>query len=64
MWQNLFHWWFVLVATDLSGDKRLVYNLLVAVITIHLEDTIMYFKLLTCFFANSRARSFIDNFDE
>ena len=53
-----------MVATDLSGDKRLVYNLLVAVVTIHLEDTIMYFKLLTCFFANSRARSFIDNFDE
>ena len=52
------------MVTDLSDNRRLVYNLLVAVVTTYLKDTIIYFNLLTCFFASSRARSFIDNFDE
>ena len=52
------------MVSDLVDNRRLVYNLLVVVLTIYLKDTIIYFKLLTCFFANSRARSFIDNFDE
>ena len=35
-----------MVVTDLSGNRRLVYNLLVAVLTIHLEDTIIYSNYL------------------
>ena len=34
------------MVTDLSGNRRLVYNLLVAVLTIHLEDTIIYSNYL------------------
>ena len=34
------------MVTDLSGIRRLVYNLLVAVLTIHLEDTIIYSNYL------------------
>ena len=34
------------MVTDLGGNRRLVYNLLVAVLNIHLEDTIIYSNYL------------------